>query len=53
MLWYCRFEWHAHTTRQQVAQRIIEQHQAANNRLSLPSLFTSIPKKSIIMQAAV
>jgi len=32
MLWYCRFEWYAQTTRQQVAQRIIEQHQAANNR---------------------
>jgi len=32
MLWYCRFQWHAHTTRQQVAQRILEQHQAANNR---------------------
>jgi hypothetical protein len=32
MLWYCRFEWHAHTTRQQVAQRIIEQHRARDNR---------------------
>ena len=32
MLWYCRFEWHAHTTRQQVAQRILEQHRAGNNR---------------------
>ena len=32
MLWYCRFEWHAHTTRQQVAKRILEQHQAGGNR---------------------
>ncbi len=29
MLWYCRFKWHHHTSRQQVAQRVIEQHQAA------------------------
>ena len=32
MLWYCRFQWHTHTTRQQVAQRILEQHQTRNNR---------------------
>ena len=32
MLWYCRFEWYPHTTRQQVAQRILEQHQARGNR---------------------
>lgn len=32
MLWYCRFEWHPHTTREQVAQRILEQHRANNNR---------------------
>ena len=32
MLWYCRFEWYPHTTRQQVGQRILEQHQAAGNR---------------------
>lgn len=28
MLWYCRFEWHPHTTRQQVAQHILQQHDA-------------------------
>ena len=32
MLWYCRFEWYPNTTRQQVAQRILEQHQARGNR---------------------
>jgi len=32
MLWYCAFKWHAHTTRQQVAQRILDQHQAGGNR---------------------
>ena len=32
MLWYCRFQWHPNTRREQVAKRIIEQHQAANNR---------------------
>src|SRR5438045_1359834 len=32
MLWYCSFKWHSHTTRQQVAQRILEQHQARGNR---------------------
>ncbi|MBV9231805.1 MAG: DUF3303 domain-containing protein [Chloroflexi bacterium] len=32
MLWYCAFEWHAHTTRRHVAQRILEQHQARGNR---------------------
>ena len=32
MLWYCRFEWYPQTTREQVARRIIELHQAANNR---------------------
>jgi len=28
MLWYCHFKWHSHTTREQVAKRILEQHQA-------------------------
>lgn len=28
MLWYCAFTWHPHTTRQQVAQRILQQHEA-------------------------
>ena len=32
MLWYCAFKWHPHTTRQQVAKRILEQHQAQGNR---------------------
>jgi Protein of unknown function (DUF3303). len=31
MLWYCRFKWHAHTTREQVAKRVIEQHDAGAN----------------------
>jgi hypothetical protein len=32
MLWYCAFKWHAHTTRQQVAQRILDQHKVRGNR---------------------
>ena len=32
MLWYCRFRWHHHTSRQQVARRVIEQHQAGGGR---------------------
>jgi len=28
MLWYCRFKWHATTTREQVAKRIVQQHEA-------------------------
>lgn len=28
MLWYCRFEWQPHTTRQQVAEHILKQHEA-------------------------
>ncbi|MFL5625026.1 MAG: DUF3303 domain-containing protein [Ktedonobacteraceae bacterium] len=32
MQWYCAFKWHAHTTRQQVAQRIVQQHDAGMNR---------------------
>lgn len=31
MLWYCRFKWHANTTREQVAKRVIEQHDAGTN----------------------
>lgn len=31
MLWYCRYKWHQHTTRQQIAQRVIAQHEAGNN----------------------
>jgi hypothetical protein len=32
MLWYCRFEWYPQVTRDQVAKRILEQHQARGNR---------------------
>ena len=32
MLWYCSFKWHAHTTRQQVAKRVLEEHQRGGNR---------------------
>jgi hypothetical protein len=28
MLWYCHFKWHSHTTREQVAKRILELHHA-------------------------
>lgn len=28
MLWYCKFCWHEHTTREQVARRVIQQHEA-------------------------
>lgn len=28
MLWYCRFKWHPTTTREQVAKRIVHQHEA-------------------------
>lgn len=28
MLWYCHFKWHPHTTREQVAKRIMELHHA-------------------------
>lgn len=31
MLWYCRFKWHPHTTREQVARRIVQMHDAGNN----------------------
>jgi hypothetical protein len=31
MLWYCRFKWHANTTHQQMAQRVIQQHEAGTN----------------------
>lgn len=31
MLWYCRFCWHEHTTREQVARRVIQQHEAGAN----------------------
>ena len=28
MQWYCAFTWYPHTNRQQVAQRILQQHEA-------------------------
>jgi len=31
MLWYCAFKWHPHTTREHVAQRIVQQHEAGTN----------------------
>lgn len=31
MLWYCKFSWHEHTTREQVARRVIQQHEAGAN----------------------
>ena len=31
MLWYCAFTWHPGTTRQQVAERIVQQHDAGLN----------------------
>jgi hypothetical protein len=32
MLWYCRFEWYPHTTREKVAQRILELHEATGRQ---------------------
>ena len=32
MLWYCAFTWFPNTTRQQVAQRVVQQHDAGLNR---------------------
>jgi len=31
MLWYCKFTWHEHTTREQVARRVLQQHDAGTN----------------------
>src|SRR5436190_9375246 len=31
MLWYCRFQWQPAATRQQVAQRVVQQHDAGMN----------------------
>jgi len=31
MLWYCAFTWYPHTTRAQVAQRVVQQHEAGAN----------------------
>jgi len=32
MLWYCHFKWHTHTTREQVAKRILELHHARESQ---------------------
>ncbi len=31
MLWYCRFTWYPGVSRTQVAQRVVEQHDAGRN----------------------
>jgi len=31
MLWYCRFKWHEHTKREDVARRVVKQHDAGAN----------------------
>ena len=31
MLWYCAFTWYPQTPRQQVAQRVVQQHDAGLN----------------------
>ncbi|MDQ2904740.1 MAG: DUF3303 domain-containing protein [Chloroflexota bacterium] len=31
MLWYCAFKWHNHTNRQEVARRVVQQHDAGGN----------------------
>ena len=31
MLWYCHFTWHPTTTREKIAQRIVQQHDAGEN----------------------
>ena len=31
MLWYCRYTWYPNTTRQQVAERVVAQHNAGEN----------------------
>lgn len=31
MLWYCRYKWHHHTTRKQIAERVVRQHDAGEN----------------------
>lgn len=31
MLWHCEFTWFAHTTREQVAQRVVQLHDAGMN----------------------
>jgi hypothetical protein len=31
MLWYCKFKWHESTNREQVARRVLKQHEAGKN----------------------
>ncbi len=31
MLWFCKFNWHEHTTREEVARRVLKQHDAGEN----------------------
>lgn len=31
MLWYCKFTWHENTTREHVARRVLQQHEAGTN----------------------
>ena len=31
MLWYCSFTWYPHTTRAEVARRVVQQHDAGAN----------------------
>jgi len=31
MLWYCAFKWYPHTHREQVARRVVRQHDAGAN----------------------
>lgn len=31
MLWYCRYEWYPGVTREQVAKRVVQQHDAGMN----------------------
>ena len=31
MLWYCAFKWYPQTTREQVARRVVQQHDAGTN----------------------
>jgi hypothetical protein len=32
MLWYCSFTWYPHSTRAQVAQRVVQQHDTGANQ---------------------
>lgn len=32
MLWYCRYKWNAHATREKIAERVVAQHEAGTNQ---------------------